>query len=92
MLTDDEKFVGLRQQDDDLDTLLETYVDDERRRGRHGDRGQPARLASGRSGRTPAATTRTSASVGDDEVLVYGSAPTEDLLDDRAVADRRTLE
>jgi hypothetical protein len=32
MLTDDDEFVGVRQEDTDVDSLLETYVDDERHR------------------------------------------------------------
>jgi hypothetical protein len=78
MLTDDEKFVGIRQADD-LSSLVSTYVDPE--------------AVQGDTVTVPGALTEQwqewsdaggdhafSASVGEDEVLVYGSAPTEDLL------------
>jgi len=79
MLTDDEKFVGIRQADQDLSSLLSAYVD--------------ADAVEGDTVTVPGAVTEQwqewsdaggdhaySASVGQDEVLVYGSAPTEDLL------------
>jgi hypothetical protein len=79
MLTDDEKFVGIRQADDDLSSLLTTYVD--------------ADAVQGDTVTVPGALTEQwqewsdaggdhaySASLGETEVLVYGSASTEDLL------------
>ena len=78
MLTDDEKFVGIRQ-GDDLSSLLTTYVDDF--------------AVQGDIVTVPGALTEQwqewsdaggdhaySASLGGDDVLVYGSASTEDLL------------
>ena len=79
MLTDDQKFVGIRQSDDDLSSLLTTYVD--------------GFAVQGDVVSVPGALTELwqewsdaggdhaySASVGQDKVLVYGSASTEDLL------------
>ncbi len=79
MLTDDGKFVGVRQADENLSSLLTTYVD--------------ADPVQGDTVEVPGALTEEwqewsddggdhaySASLGDDEVLVYGRAPTEDLL------------
>ena len=79
MLTDDGKFVGVRQADDDLSSLLSTYVD--------------ADAVQGDTVTVPGALTEAwqewsdaggdhgySASLGETEVLVYGSAPTDDLL------------
>ena len=79
MLTDDEKFVGVRQQDDDLASMLETYVDDDAVEGD---------TVSVDSSVAPewqewsdaGGDHAYSATVGETEVLVYGSAPTEDLL------------
>jgi hypothetical protein len=79
MLTDGEKFVGIRQADDDLSSLLATHVD--------------ADAVQGDTVTVPGALTEQwqewsdaggdhaySASLGDTEVLVYGRASTEDLL------------
>ena len=79
MLTDDEKFVGIRQADDNLSSLLATHVD--------------ADAVQGDTVTVPGALTEQwqewsdaggdhaySASLGDTEVLVYGRASTEDLL------------
>jgi Protein of unknown function (DUF4245) len=79
MLTDDGLFVGIRQADADLSSMLETYVD--------------ADAVQGDTVTVPGALTEQwqewsdaggdhaySASLGDTEVLVYGTAPTEDLL------------
>ena len=66
------------QEDDDLDSLLDTYVDEDAAEGEHRHRRRGASSPSGRSGRTPAVTTRTPPSIGDYEVLVFGTAPTDD--------------
>ena len=58
MLTDDGKFVGVRQEDADLDSLLDTYVDEDATEGDTVTVEGPS-SPSGRSGRTPAVTTRT---------------------------------
>lgn len=79
MLTDDEKFVGLRQQDEDLASMLETYVDGDALEGDtvtvDGSVAPEWQEWSDAGG-----DHAYSATVGDTEVLVYGSAPTEDLL------------
>jgi hypothetical protein len=80
MLTDDGKFAGVRQSDDSVDDLLDAWVD--------------ANAVEGDPERTPGAIAprwRTwsdsggdhafSADVNGDTVLVFGSAPVDDLLD-----------
>ncbi len=77
-LTDDEKFVGVRQENASLDDLLTTYVDE-----------QPTELAEAEIPGSLADTWRVfedeggdlafAAEVGDDWVLVYGSAPRSEL-------------
>ena len=59
LLTDDERFVGVRQEDDQLDDLLATYVDEDAEVAsrRRASTGSVAR--SGRRSRTTAATWRT---------------------------------
>jgi hypothetical protein len=79
MLTDDGRFVGLRQADDDLDSLLDTYVDD------NPDEGdvvtvEGAIVSEWQEWSDAGGDEAYAASVGEYEVLVYGSAPTEDLL------------
>jgi len=79
MLTDDEKFVGVRQQDDDLGSMLETYVDDDAVEG------DPVSVDGSvapewQEWSDAGGDHAYSATVGETEVLVYGSAPTEDLL------------
>ena len=79
MLTDDEKFVGVRQQDADLDSMLETYVDDDAVEGDTVDvEGSVA--AEWQEWSDAGGDHAYSATVGETEVLVYGSAPTDDLL------------
>ena len=79
MLTDDEKFVGVRQEDTDVDELLETYVDANPVEGDTVRVDSP--LASEWQEWSDAGGDHAyAASVGDDEVLVYGSASTADLL------------
>lgn len=78
MLTDEGDFVGLRQQDASIDELVHTYIDEE------ADSGPEASVHS-----DIATTWQTwtdsggdhgySTEVADDSLLVYGSAPPEDL-------------
>ena len=79
MLTDDGKFVGVRQEDADVDTLLEEHVDENPVEGDTVTVDSPLASEwqewSGAGGDHAYA-----ASVGDDEVLVYGTASTTDLL------------
>jgi hypothetical protein len=78
MLTDDGRYVGVQQQDAPLSDLLDTYLPEGARQG------EDVRLDS------PVASTWTSwsdgkrdhafaAEVGEDTLLVYGSAPVADL-------------
>lgn len=78
MLTDEGRFVGVRQEDASLDDLLHTYVDDE---PTEGDR---VRIDSpvGTSWQTfsdSGGDHAYAAEMGHEYVLVYGSAPAEDL-------------
>lgn len=78
MLTDDERFVGVRQEDASVEDLLHTYVDEDPAEG------DPVDVAG-----AVAPTWQTwsdsggdhafSAEVGGDTVLVYGSAGVDDL-------------
>jgi hypothetical protein len=79
MLTDDGKFVGLRQEDTDLPDLLKTYVDDNAVEGVAVP--VPGSLApSWQEWSDSGGDHAYAASVGGDEVLVWGSASTGDLL------------
>ena len=91
ILTDDEKFVGLRQEDRSLDELLHTYVDENPAEG------DPIRVT-GSVARTWQSFSAAggdhafAAEVGGDTVLVYGSASAGDLrslLGDLTVAPAR---
>lgn len=82
MLTDDGRFLGIRQEDDDVDDLVEQYVDENAADGdpvtapgalapewqtftdEGGDHGYAATIGT---------------DVGEETLLVYGSAPVEDL-------------
>lgn len=79
MLTAGGKFVGLRQQDEDVSSLLQTYVDANPVEGRtvtvSGSVASQWQEWSDSGGDHAYA-----ASVGGDEVLVWGDAPTDDLL------------
>ena len=78
VLTEDEQFIGIRQEDGSVEELVRTYVDEE------ADAGQDVTVDSDVAG-----TWQTwsddggdlgySTELGDDAVLVYGSAPAEDL-------------
>jgi len=83
MLTDDGTFVGLRQEDAPLEDLLTTYVDEDPAEGKALQvRGSvaPTWQSFTDSGGDQAYAVQ----LGGDEVLVYGSASTDDL---RAVLD-----
>ena len=79
LLTDDGKFVGVRQEDDALDSLLDTYVDED---AAEGDivTVEGALVPQWQEWSDSGGDHAYAASVGDYEVLVFGSAPTEDLL------------
>jgi hypothetical protein len=88
MLTDAEQFVGIRQEDASVGTLLATYVDEETQPADGYSTGSS--VAEEWEGYTDeGGDTAYAAEVGDDVVLVYGSAPAEDLQD---VIDRLTRE
>jgi len=88
LLTDDQRYIGVRQEDDQLDDLLATYVDED--------------VESRPEVRVPGSVAEQwqvfaddggdlayAAQLGDEVVLVYGSAGEEDL---RLVLDRLTTE
>ena len=90
MLTDSGHFVGLRQEDASLDDLLHTYVDESPTEG-------PRLTVPGSVARTWRSFSDSggdhayAAEVGRDNVLVYGSASTDDLrriLDELTTAKR----
>ena len=88
LLTDDQRYVGVRQEDDQLDDLLETYVD-EAAESRpdvrvEGSVAQEWQVFADDGGDLAYAT-----ELGDDVVMVYGSAGEEDL---RLVLERLTTE
>ena len=78
MLTDAEKFVGIQQEDTDLRSLLDIYVDEHARQGAdatiHSDVADTWSTWSDSGGDHAYA-----AEVGGTTVLVYGSAPVRDL-------------
>ena len=78
VLTDDEQFIGIRQEDGSVEELVRTYVDEDAVAGEDvtvpsgvGDTWQTWSDDGGDRGY--------STELGDDAVLVYGSAPTEDI-------------
>jgi hypothetical protein len=78
MLTDDGTFVGVRQEDAPLDDLLTRYVDEEPTEGgKLTVTGSVARTW--RSFTDSGGDLAYAAELGDDEVLVYGSASAADL-------------
>jgi len=79
MLTDDGKFVGVRQEDADLDSLLDTYVDED---ATEGDTVtvEGALVPEWQEWSDAGGDHAYAASIGDYEILVYGPAPTDDLL------------
>ncbi|WP_104107963.1 DUF4245 family protein [Nocardioides sp. 616] len=80
MLTDTGAFVGLRQQDESVRDLVETYVDDDAEEGDPvqigGDLGGTWSTYTDEGGDTAFVLER-----GDDVLLVYGSAPREVIID-----------
>jgi hypothetical protein len=87
-LTDEERFVGLRQEDAPLDDLLATYVDEETEELPAAE--FPASVANRwRVFEDAGGDLGFAAEVGEEWVLVYGSAPREDL---EAVVGRLSTE
>jgi hypothetical protein len=77
-LTDDDQFVGIRQEDAPLDDLLTTYVNEHPTELDEVD--LPGSVArTWRVFRDDGGDTAYAARVGDDWVLVYGSAPATDI-------------
>lgn len=79
VLTDDGKYVGLRQEDERRDALLETYVDDKAVEG------EPTEVGGEFAGEWQTWTdeggdTALMLQRDEDVLLVYGSAPAEDLV------------
>jgi Protein of unknown function (DUF4245) len=80
MSTDEDRFAGLHQEDDDIDDLVRTHV------GADATEGDPVSLDSEVASRwrtftDPGGDTAFAAEVGEESVLVWGSAPEEDLRD-----------
>jgi hypothetical protein len=80
MSTDEGRFAGLRQEDDDIDDLVRTYV------GADATEGDPVTLDSEVASQwqtftDPGGDTALAAEVDGTSVLVWGSAPEEDLQD-----------
>lgn len=80
MSTDEERFAGLHQEDEDVDELVRTYV------GTDATEGEPVTLDSEVAARwrtftDPGGDTAFAAEVGEDTVLVWGSAPEADLVE-----------
>jgi hypothetical protein len=88
LLTDAQRYVGIRQEDDQLDDLLETYVDEEVEARSdvlvEGSVAQKWQVFEDDGGDLAYA-----AELGDDVVIVYGSAGEEDL---QLVLERLTTE
>jgi hypothetical protein len=78
MLTDEDLYVGVRQADDELTTLLETYVDADAEKG-DVVTVEGAIVPEWQEWSDAGGDHAYAARVGDDEVLVYGSASTADL-------------
>jgi len=79
MLTDDGKFVGVSQEDTDRSTLLETHVDKDPIEG-DTITVDGAIVPEWQEWSDSGGDHAFAATVGEYEVLVYGTAPTEDLL------------
>ncbi|QCX26712.1 DUF4245 domain-containing protein [Nocardioides jishulii] len=88
MLTDEEKFVGYRQDDERLEDMLETYVDKKARPG------EPVEVTGGdfagewETWSDEGGDHALVRDLGDQRLMVYGSAPTEDLVE---LASRLTV-
>ncbi len=91
MLTDGGRFVGVRQEEDDLDDLLSTYVDEDA--GEIADRGtesiDSAVAPAWQTFEDEGGDLAYAAEVAEARVLVYGSAGADDL---RAVVEQLTTE
>lgn len=78
ILTDDETFIGLRQEDESVADLLTTYVDEEA--SEQGTTEFDSRIATTWETYTDeGGDTAYAAELGDDTLLVYGSASEDDL-------------
>ncbi|MBD3944335.1 DUF4245 family protein [Nocardioides ganghwensis] len=78
VLTDDGRFVGIRQQDASVDALVELYVDEE------AEAGEEATVSSEitdswQTWSDEGGDRGYSTEIGDEALLVYGSAPVEDI-------------
>ncbi|GAB3031769.1 hypothetical protein GCM10011376_25180 [Nocardioides flavus (ex Wang et al. 2016)] len=78
VLTDEGRFVGIRQQDTSVDDLVEVYVDEE------AEAGEDATVSSGvgdtwQTWSDEGGDRGYSTELGDEALLVYGSAPAEDI-------------
>ncbi|WP_193605099.1 DUF4245 family protein [Nocardioides dongkuii] len=92
ILTDDGRFLGLRQQDEDLEDLLAEHVDEETTEEEPLEGvGSVARTweAYADEGGDHAYAAEVRTDVGDETLLVYGSAPAEDL---RTLIESLTLD
>jgi hypothetical protein len=78
-LTDDGKYVGLRQEDASLDDLLETYVDESPKELDEAEFPDSAVARSWRVFEDEGGDTAFAAELGEEWVLVYGSASRSDL-------------
>jgi hypothetical protein len=87
VLTDDGAFVGLRQEDVGVDSLVSTYVDEEATRGNEvdleGELPGPWQSWSDEGGDVGYTT-----ELGDEALLVYGSAPRRDVEAFAALLER----
>ena len=78
VLTDDGDFVGIRQQDTSVDALVEQYVDEKAEAGE--DASVDSEITdTWQTWSDPGGDHGWSTEVGDDAVLVYGSAPVADI-------------
>lgn len=88
MTTDEDRFAGLHQEDDDVDDLVRTYVGDD------AEEGDPVTIDSEvatewQTYTDPGGDTAFAAEVGDETVLVWGSASAEAL---RALVETLTTQ
>ena len=79
VLTDEGDFVGIRQQDTSVDALVEQYVDEKAEAGE--DASVDSEITdTWQTWSDPGGDHGWSTEVGDDAVLVYGSAPVADIV------------
>jgi hypothetical protein len=86
-LTDEGRFAGVQAEDDDLDDLLEVYVDERAEQGDDVSFAGRTWTTWSDEGGDHAFATSVETDGGEQTVLVYGSAPVEDL---RALAESLT--